>query len=488
MNALALYLIKASLSLALFYIVYWVFLRKETLFVTTRYYLVGSLFLSLILPLISLNYTVRVTGDVFQKNNAATIFDTGLFSHSGVQEGTGGLAILTIIYLTGVTIFFFRIILQFILLYRLIAKSEITFSNGTKIIYNSRFLMPFSFMNYVFINPDQIRESEFGDIIAHEEIHIRERHWLDLLIVELMSIILWFNPVIWFFERSIKQNHEYLADEGVIAQGYNVGRYHSVLINQLLGMEVIGITNNLNYSLNAKRLKMMKKTKTPKARALNIIWALPVIILLLAAFARPQYVSSEPAENLAAASLEATVQLRATVLDSNGDAIPGATVKVKGTSAGTVTDKTGSFVLDLKPTDVVIISMMGYDDTVIEMKKIVAKQGDSENYAIKVKMSTPGEAAKLAKEKEAGSSKVATAKSGEPTSEEMVKNLEETLKKLEMKKASLEDTKKKIAQAEQEGSIDKAELEKKKIALKEEMTAVNEKMDIVRKKLQTLKN
>jgi len=475
MNTIWIYLAKASLSLVLFYLVFWIFLRKETLFITNRYYLLISMVVSLILPMVNISYTVELSGDDIIKDAGSFLHIPGLNQESRVGLPTG-LLVPGIIYFTGVIIFLLRIAIQFIVLYSIIVRNGIKEVDGTRIVYNSRFIMPFSFMNLVFINPVTVRDSEISDIIAHEKVHIRENHWFDLLIVELMSIILWFNPFIWFFERSIKQNHEYLADEGVIAQGYNVGRYHSVLINQLMGMEVIGITNNLNYSLNAKRLKMMKRTKTPKARALHIIWALPVTFLLLAAFASPKYVNSEEASQVASITSATTVNLTVAVLDKNGDPVTGANVKVKGTATGTITDKNGIFSLEVAETDVVIVSMKGFEDVVIDMKTVAAKQTNTGEYSLKVKMKELGET-------------VSASKTGsEMSKEDMIKELEITLKNLEVKKAELNKVKEKIMQAEKAGTVEQAELDKKKAALKADMNAVNSKIDEVTKKLQSLKN
>ncbi len=467
MTDIFVFLLKSALTMALLYLVYWVFLKKETLFITTRYYLLLSLIISVVLPFICIKYNVSsperfagndLTGTLSQLNHLA--LDTG-------KTLPVLLRITGIIYLFGVFIFLLRIIIQFAILFGIIYKNGIKIINGARIVYNTRYQMPFSFMNLVFINKNATGHNDISDIIAHEKVHIRENHWFDLMVVEIMSIFLWFNPFIWFFERSIKQNHEYLADEGVIAQGYNVGRYHSVLINQLMGMEVIGITNNLNYSLNAKRLKMMKKSKTPKLKALHVIWALPVIIFLLAAFAEPRY---ETASNTDQAAKTRVVKLTVAVMDNNGDPIPGANVIIKGTKNGTITDKDGLFTLEVNESDVIVVSFKGFEDSPIYMEKLIEKNGESDSYEMKLMLKPVGP-------------DIYTV----VNSPEEIKELESKLKTLEMKQKELEDMKKKISQLEQEGNVNKEELEKKKQTLKEEWTMVTEKRAAVEKKLQSIK-
>ncbi len=457
------YLIKASLSMSLLYCVYWFFLRRETFFNTNRIFLMSALVLSMVIPMITLHYSASLP--------AASSSDPVLESLFNRSNGTGnkipGISfIVIIVYITGVAIFFSRILWQFILLTSIILRSTHRKDEEIRIIENDKFLLPFSFMKMIFINPKYIRDTEIDDIIAHEKVHIRENHWFDLFIVEMITIFMWFNPFIWLYERSIKQNHEYLADEGVIAQGYSVGRYHSVLINQLMGMEIIGITNNLNYSLNAKRLKMMKQKKTPKTRALHILWSLPVVILLLAAFAQPEY---EKNDTNTIPTVAKAVKLTCGVYDVKGDPIPGATIVLKGKTDGTTTDKEGIFTIDLENNDIVIIKAKGFNDEVIYMEKLVAKNGKTDNYKLKVKMVAEGQKEVL---------------KGDANSE--IKELEMLLKKLNVRKDELDVMKKKISQAEKEGNVDKDELEKKKASLKEEYLAVTEKMAKVKEKLKAL--
>ena len=359
--------------------------------------------------------------------------------------------------------------IQFAILFAIIYKNGITKENGTRIVYNDRYRMPFSFLNLVFINKNDTRHSDISDIIAHENVHIRETHWFDLMVVEILSVFLWFNPFIWFFERSIKQNHEYLADEGVIAQGYNVGRYHSVLINQLLGMEVIAITHNLNYSLNAKRLKMMKKRKTPRLRALHVIWSLPVILLLLVAFAQPRN-NDGLAVTDDQVAIAKTVKLTVAVMDNNGDPVPGANVVIKGSNKGTITDKDGLFTLDVNESDIVIVSFKGFKQSPIYMEKVIEKNGKSDSYEMKIMLKPEASVYTVVNN----------------TSDE-IKDLEETLKVLSMKQKDLEQMKKKLSQLEKEGDIDKEELEKKKASLKKDWMMVSEKKAAIEKKLQSLK-
>jgi len=368
METLFIYLLKASAGMVLFYIVYWLFLRKETFYGANRWFLVASLISSIILPLFPLQYNVLI---VPEQNT--TIIETlsNTFKNiqpenSGtVESGTGFNWIfgILLIYVTGAAIFLIRLLTQTVILLHLVVKYKVKSLEGIRIVENEKYGLPFSFFNIVFINPKFHKQENLPEILAHEKVHIRENHWFDLLLIELLTVIFWFNPFIWFFERSIKQNHEYLADEGVLAQGHEVGGYQALLVNQLMGMQIIGVTNNLNFALNTNRLKMMTKKKTSRIGGIRFVWTLPVLALLLFAFAEPSYRIRDinpDDQTVSIRELDADViKLVGFVLDENGEALPGASVVIKGTTVGTVTDKKGQFKIALSENDNLVISFVG---------------------------------------------------------------------------------------------------------------------------------
>ena len=112
-------------------------------------------------------------------------------------------------------------------------------------------------------------------------------HYIDLFIVEIMTVLQWFNPVMWFYEKSIKEVHEYLADEAVLQTGSNRGKYQALLVNQAIGGPVFILTNQFNQSLIKKRIMMMKKMKTSQLAKFKALLILPLIAGLMLAFVNP---------------------------------------------------------------------------------------------------------------------------------------------------------------------------------------------------------
>jgi hypothetical protein len=133
----------------------------------------------------------------------------------------------------------------------------------------------------IFINIEGAEEKSVNEIIAHEEIHIRQWHTMDTILLEVLTIFFWFNPFVWFYRRSIKSIHEFLADEGVLSRGTNKIYYQKLLLEQSLGVMVNDLTNNFNQSLIKRRFIMMTRPKSGRIARLKPLLALPLALLLV---------------------------------------------------------------------------------------------------------------------------------------------------------------------------------------------------------------
>lgn len=393
MNNLGLFFIQSSAALALFYMMYWLLLRKETHYNANRFFLLLAVLCSSLLPLFPLQYTVFIDAGLKSTNVFSEIGNAfkEIKPYSGeifsLSHTIGFVDILFIAYLLGATLFSLRLLIQSLALVKLSLGEKNKTIDGFIIVENEKYALPFSFFNIVFINPKFHKQDVLPEILAHEKVHIREKHWVDLLIIELLTVIFWFNPIIWFFEHSIKLNHEFLADQGVISKGTHIGKYQALLVNQLMGMQIIGLTNNLNYSINSNRLKMMTKQKSPKIKAIKLVWAMPIIALLLFAFAEPNYQLSlaEKSENTAEnISPQKVTLLTGKVVDENENAIPGVSIIVKGTSQGTVSDLEGNFKIGLTKNSNLILSYVGKKTLHFTAKELFLKASDK--ISIKIKM------------------------------------------------------------------------------------------------------
>ncbi len=365
MSNLLTLLLHSSLCLILMYLVYWVFLKNDTYFISNRVYLLFAIISSVLIPALPIQYTVLT--EVVNSNLITEIepsykaLQPNINSNIQTTHALNWLEILFFIYISGAVILFSRLLFQTTRLLFLVVRNKKKILDGLHIVVTEKYDLPFSFFNVVFLHPTIYKQENLPEILAHEKVHIREKHWVDLLIIELLTVIFWFNPIIWFFEHSIKLNHEYLADHGVIANGNHIGKYQALLINQLMGIQVIGFANNLNFGINTNRFKMMTKQKTPKIKKLKLTWAIPALAILLFAFANPNYEVKEVSLAQAATTNKDAkdFNFKGKVVDENKKAMPGVSVLVKGTTLGTVTDTEGNLSINLSKKDQLVFSYVG---------------------------------------------------------------------------------------------------------------------------------
>ena len=166
----------------------------------------------------------------------------------------------------------------------IIRKYGIVRLEGINFVFVGSRYLPFSFFNLIFINRDETNRKNFHEIVAHEKVHIRQMHSLDIILTELLIILQWFNPVVWFYRNSLKSVHEYLADEGVLLAGCSKISYQKALISQTLRIRINDLTNNFNHSLLAKRFIMMTKQKSNRLARLKVMLAVPAAFTLAVLF------------------------------------------------------------------------------------------------------------------------------------------------------------------------------------------------------------
>jgi TonB family protein len=277
MNTLLIYLLKSSICLGVLFLFYWTFLRRDTFFRLNRLFLLGAGFLSLMIPAIPfhrmLNEPVSSLG-VFLH----TVLITSGRLQEKVSGDEAGFGIPYIIYLTGVIIALSWFLARLMQLFMLIRKSKTKKEGNYLIILIDGNISPFSFFNRIFINERSVAQGDLGTILAHEHIHSKQFHTLDLILSELLTIVQWFNPFAWMISRELKRVHEYLADEGVIREGVPVPEYQQLVLNETMGIQVNNLANNFTISQVKNRIIMMTKKRSGNWSMSKALLAFPVII------------------------------------------------------------------------------------------------------------------------------------------------------------------------------------------------------------------
>jgi TonB family protein len=278
--------------------------------------------------------------------------------------------LLLFMYISGIAYLIFRILRQTLPVFHIIRKSEVHQYSSAKLIRTAEYPASFSFFSFVFVNPS-IDEIETNEIVNHELEHIRQQHWIDLLLFEILRTMQWFNPAVWLYGHLIRQNHEYLADERALQRSSNPAIYRAALLNQMFGGPVISLANSFNYSLNKKRFTMMKQTISSPIRKLRLLLVLPFIAGIFYAFALPEYKFIQ-SEELAANATQNEKTIKGKVSDEKGKPLKSASIVILGKTIGTITDSNGNFMLKVNDDSPIMISYVGFET--LKMKPDFGKE------------------------------------------------------------------------------------------------------------------
>ncbi len=359
MESIAFYLLKSAVWLAGFTLVYLLFLRKERFFRLKRAYLVAGVVMSLLLPLITVHYKVELPVPVVQEVQVGAMALTAEASSAMAHhEQKSSLALFLVIYAGGMVLFLFRTLLHIFSLYRAFSTGSVSRTGDAVLVKTEKYTSAFSFFNYVFINPS-VSEQEAREILNHEMVHLRQKHWFDLLLVEMMSLIQWMNPFVWIYSALVRQNHENLADEEALQSTTDPAGYRAALLNQVFNARLISLSNSFNFSFYTNRFEMMKKIVYSPYRKLKMLLVLPVFAIMLYAFSAPEYVyaeSGDPSEITLPQPVALIQQLiKGVVYREDGTLFPGVNVNLSGTSLSVITDVSGRFEFKNIPDNVILV-------------------------------------------------------------------------------------------------------------------------------------
>ncbi|HSM63738.1 MAG TPA: M56 family metallopeptidase, partial [Gillisia sp.] len=284
------YLINSAGCLAILLLFYKLLLENETMHQFKRFYLLGSLFASMLIPLITFTTYSEVIPQSLQQISNPSV----LISEGTVTNAINWSVILWMIYGLGVLIFSIKFIRNLTaLILRIKHTPKLRNRDFTTILLQER-VVPHTFFSFLFFNKEAFINKQIPkEVIVHEEAHAKQFHSLDVLIVELLQIVFWFNPLIYFAKTAIKLNHEFLADQSVICKGVETSLYQRTLLAFSSNAEASNLANAFNYSSIKKRFTVMK-THTSK----RTIWSkglllLPLLAILLFSFSTTEIIEKD---------------------------------------------------------------------------------------------------------------------------------------------------------------------------------------------------
>ena len=280
MEVFGIYLLKSSAIVIMFWVIYALFLRKETTFMENRYFLLLGSLAALLLPLVKIKQTIVVqlaqatnTMSIPDENGSEVLADTTL----------NGFTIALWIYLLGCAFFLGRFLLQIRSIRSLLRHAHIWKEDDLKHVETKRTIAPFSFFKSIYYYPQQFEITQLNAILQHEKVHARQWHSIDVILSEFVKILLWFNPVVWLYQKTIQQNLEFLADAHAVHH-VNKTSYQYLMVNQAVGQQ-FSITNSFYNSLIKKRIVMLNKNQSKRMNAFKTFLVLPLLAIFLLSFA-----------------------------------------------------------------------------------------------------------------------------------------------------------------------------------------------------------
>ena len=297
---MVLYLLKSMACMTFFFLFYKGLLENAHMHKFKRFYLLVSLVLSFVIPSVvfveyvelppveTVHSTLTTSATqtfVYQPTDSISDWDTPNFSLIGWS-----------VYGLGVLLFSIRFAKNLIDIIRRIQRNQkIKEISHTKVLIQEK-LPPHTFLKYIFLEKAKFHSNSFSpEVLLHEETHAIQKHTYDILFIEFLQLMLWFNPLIYLFKHSIKLNHEFLADDAVLRRLDSPKNYQNTLLSYLSvasqsKYQSITMASSIHYSSIKKRFKVMRKQTSKKAKLIRMVLILPLLSLLLWSFSETQYV------------------------------------------------------------------------------------------------------------------------------------------------------------------------------------------------------
>ena len=259
------FIIKSTIFLGVVYVLYMMLLAKEKIPVFKRYYLLSGLLLSVIIPFIEFNVQTSISETIYPLtvNYQIDKIYSNVEKLPDYQEKTNSVKwLITALYLVVTAILAGRYAINIIKLIQQKKKYPSQIFNDHQIVLIDQCTSPFSFLNAIYINREEY-ETIRTEVLIHEQAHVRQKHSIDILLIEAWRIIFWFNPLLWLYKREIRLNHEYLADNQVIKSNMDIYDYQNFMINNaVICKNFSPLSSNYGSLFIKNRLIMLSKEKS----------------------------------------------------------------------------------------------------------------------------------------------------------------------------------------------------------------------------------
>jgi len=277
---------KAAIILAVFYMFYRLLLSKDTFHRFNRIVLLGTATLSFILPLCVITIKEVVILPAVSASTE-TIVGEATETVAMVPEVSAPIwpVVLGSLFALGALAVLVHVVISIIGIMRIIGSgSRQTLESGETLIITETDTAPFSWMKYIVISREDY-ESGYSQILTHEKAHIALRHSWDILFVDMITALQWFNPAIWMLKADLRALHEFEADDAVLRSGANIKEYQYLLIRKAVSKSGYSVANSFNHSTLKARITMMLNKKSSRMSVWKALYVIPLVGISLAATA-----------------------------------------------------------------------------------------------------------------------------------------------------------------------------------------------------------
>ncbi|WDF69531.1 TonB-dependent receptor plug domain-containing protein [Sphingobacterium oryzagri] len=280
MHSLLAYIVQVNILLAIVYGGYMLLLKNLTFYQLNRVYFLSGVLFALIYPFLDIR-------SLFQQHIEPVGELIAFLPDFYLSEEQSIYTVENLLYVaigTGVLVLLIKFCVQLVSLFRIHLHS--VDASWKKYLYRNVLfpIVPFSFLNKIYLNKEQHQELELQDIFEHEAIHVKGLHTMDILLFELILIGCWYNPFVWLMRSAIRQNLEFLTDQQVLSKGVDRQTYQYSLLHVSKQGASVGISNQFNFKLLKKRIMMMNRRRSSKLELGKYACLLPIIIFSAGAF------------------------------------------------------------------------------------------------------------------------------------------------------------------------------------------------------------
>ena len=292
MTGFLIYDAKVAVLIVVFYMFYRLLLSKETFHRVNRVVLLSTALLSFILPLCVITTHQTVVLDAVPMVSVGNV----QMEMATDEQPAQWQYVIPLLYIIGVVVVLSHTLLSVWRVLMLVRRSErIPQADGTTLCVVPDEVPPFSFCSFIVMNRNDYNTGDSA-ILAHERGHIRQHHSCDVLLVDLLTALQWFNPAMWMLRADLRAIHEYEADGAVLSQGINARQYQYLLITKAASIGGYSIANGISHSTLKNRITMMLQKKSPRSRFMKLLALVPIVGIALALNAETvnDYVYQQP--------------------------------------------------------------------------------------------------------------------------------------------------------------------------------------------------